>query len=193
MVITGLDADHMITLSLNVVTLESVQTVKESCPNLKHLRVDVDTEEPSLDLIIQLICSLKSLKILHIETVDYSVSGSILNLLGNHLVFVECLILGMYIDETVEFSAWNFCKAELKMWAMLSANVYSRRYCLHWAHLFQLYHRSLKVVGVEVGGFNCKGKYNWSREELKFIHVLKILGVDVVTKYKDFEDGLDGF
>jgi hypothetical protein len=182
--------ETLLKLSLNVVTLESVQTVKESCPNLKHLRVDVDTEEP-LDLIIQLICSLKSLKILHIETGDYSESGSILKLLGDHLVFVECLILEMYIDRTVEYFAVN-CKAKLKMWGMLAGDVYSRKYCLQWAYNFQLSRGSLKMLGIEVGEFDCEEEYDWSREELRIMALLKNQGVDVVS-HDDFEDGLNDF
>ena len=61
--------EMLLKLSLNIVTPETVMSVKESCPNINflHIKIFKIFSSLSLDSVIPLVCELSSLKVLWIQ------------------------------------------------------------------------------------------------------------------------------
>src|SRR5581483_4196071 len=125
--IRSLDGNLLRDLILNIVTLEIIQVVKESCPNISLLYISI-IQETYQDSIISLICNLSSLKFLNIIINDdlSSVIDSVVRNLGDNLVSVEHLDLCFFIDLSSFEYFTNNCKANLKK--LVISNKYSDEY-----------------------------------------------------------------
>ena len=139
-----------------------------------------------MDSITSLICEISSLKILKIE-IDYDVHASpLVEILGDHLTFVEYLLFDFYIDlQSFEYFA-SKCKANLKKWAIcIDSNpvfLSLRKDYLVCVNNYQKVHNSLKMFGIN------KHRSNWTSEELEIINSLKNQGVDIVDILFDMFD-----
>src|SRR5436190_23063229 len=105
----------LLKLSLNIITSETVKAVRESCSNINFLHIKIYPGQ-LLDSIIPPICELSSLKTLIIDIGCGVQADPLVRILGDHLTFVECLLLEFYIElPSFEYFV-NNCKANLKKW-----------------------------------------------------------------------------
>jgi hypothetical protein len=169
--INSLCSESLIELTLNIITPETVKVVKESCPNIKFLRIKIHSEQ-FLDLIIPPVCELPLLETLCIETSD-KVDGNVLvKILGDHLASVEYLLLDFPIDlSSFKYFTKN-CKADLKKWIVFAYETVREDF-LKCVGNFQEIHNSLEVFGITYG--------DWTIRESEIINSLKGQGVDVVS------------
>jgi hypothetical protein len=169
----------LLKLSLNIITPETIKAVKFCCPNINSLHIKIFSDQ-SLDSIIPIICQFNLLKILKIEIYDGVVNiVNLVEILADHLLFVERLILDFNIDlPSFQYFTIN-CKANLKKWIIYIDTRPSLRkdYLLH-VNNYQKIHNSLKILGINKF-YN--RDFDWTNEELEVIGYLKDQGVDIVS------------
>ncbi|RIA85473.1 hypothetical protein C1645_741545 [Glomus cerebriforme] len=164
-------------LDLNVVTLEIIREIKESCPNITFLHIKIEEEfQDSVSSVISLICDLSSLKILNIQADNYT--HSIIRILGDCLRSVESLYLSFFVD-LISFEYFTInCKANLKNWIIPRDISYfdnNTKGFLECVSNYQKVHNSLKKLGVRDREID--------KEELKIIiNYLMNQGVNVVSE-----------
>ncbi|GES80954.1 hypothetical protein GLOIN_2v637630 [Rhizophagus clarus] len=154
-------------LSLNIVTLETIRTVKEHCPNVNFLHIKIFSGQ-YLDLIIPLICELQYLKVLNIQIGSYRVSVSLLvKTLSDYLVTVQHLFFDFFIDlSSFEYFTSN-CKANIEKF-IIPNNKSLREGYLICLDNYQKVHNSLKVLGIE-------DEFDLNNEESEIIEIIDSL------------------
>jgi hypothetical protein len=168
--------ESLLKLSLNVITMEIINAIKEYCPNIFFLHILIISPEPFRDPIIPLICDLSSLKTLHIQTKTYIFdSVSLAKVLGDFLTSVEYLFFDFFIDLFSFEYFTNNCKANLKKWIIIPNDNSLRKDYLSCVDNYQRVHNSLKVLGI-----NKLLTFDWTDEEIEVVDSLKNQGVDVV-------------
>ncbi|GBC16600.2 uncharacterized protein OCT59_026624 [Rhizophagus irregularis] len=169
-IISYLCNESLLKLALSYVTPKAAETVKEYCPNVSSLCIQICS-----DSVIPFICELRSLKVLNIGSDNGIDMSSLVKSLGNHLTSVEYLFFDFNIDLPSFIYFTNYCKANLKKWIItLDNNSLSKEYLLY-VNNFQKVHNSLKEFGIN------KYRYNWTDEELEIVDMLKNQGINVVT------------
>jgi hypothetical protein len=171
--INSICGEALIKLALNIVTPETIKAVKESCPNIGFLHIEIYSDQP-LDKIIPPICEISSLKTLYIETKsEFEEDGSLIRILGDYLMSVEYLYFNFCYYNLLSFKYFtNNCKANLKKWVIEFPKYLSKDH-LSCVNDYQKVHNSLRVLGIR----------GWEKRGTEIIDLLKDQGVDVV-KYK---------
>ncbi|CAG8437896.1 11553_t:CDS:2 [Rhizophagus irregularis] len=125
------------------------------------------------DLIIPIICHFNLLKTLKIEIYDGVVNiVNLVEILADHLLFVEYLILDFNIDlSSFQYFIIN-CKANFKKWIIYIDNNNRKDYLLH-VNNYQKIHNSLKILGINKF-YN--RDFDWTNDELEVIGYLKDQG-----------------
>ncbi|CAB4393469.1 unnamed protein product [Rhizophagus irregularis] len=169
--------ESLLKLSLNVITMDIINGIKEYCPNIFFLHILIVSPEPFRDPIIPLICDLSSLKILHIQTKSFIFdSGTLAKVLGDFLTSVEYLFFDFFIDLlSFQYFTKN-CKANLKKWIVIPNDNSLRKDYLSCVNNYQKVHNSLKVLGI-----NKLLTFGWTNEEIEIVDLLKNQGVEVVA------------
>src|SRR2546430_14690569 len=105
---SSLGGESLYKLSLSAITVEIINVIKKSCPNINFLNVKITNADQSQDSI-QSTCDLSSLKILRIGVGN---AGSLASkIFADHLTSVEYLFLDFMIDlSSFEYFTKN-CKA----------------------------------------------------------------------------------
>jgi len=171
-------SEALLKLTLNFITSKFVKAIKEYCPRIYFLHLQICSEE-HLASIIPPICELSSLKFLNIEIYSDADANVLVKMLGDYLMFVECLILSFRI-ELLSFEYFtNNCKANLNKLGVFRVANNSYREYLRCVDDFQKVHNSLKVFGI--------GANNWIYEELEIICSLKNQGVNIVSIFQLYE------
>ncbi|CAG8693722.1 4345_t:CDS:2 [Rhizophagus irregularis] len=168
-IISYLCNESLLKLALSYITPKAAETVKESCPNISSLCIQICS-----DSVIPFICELRSLKVLNIGP-DYGIDmSSLVKSLGNHLTSVEYLFFDFNVDLLSFIYFTNYCKANLKKWIItLDNNSLCKEYLIY-VYNFQKVHNSLKEFGIN------KYRYNWTNEELEIVDMLKNQGINIV-------------
>ncbi|PKC57100.1 hypothetical protein RhiirA1_428725, partial [Rhizophagus irregularis] len=105
-IISYLCNESLLKLALSYITPKAAETVKESCPNISSLCIQICS-----DSVIPFICELRSLKVLNIGP-DYGIDmSSLVKSLGNHLTSVEYLFFDFNVDLLSFIYFTNYCKA----------------------------------------------------------------------------------
>jgi hypothetical protein len=166
--------EALLKLALNIVTPKTIKAMKESCLNIRILRIEIHPEGGPLDQIIPPICELPLLKVLSVETSKHGVDiGSLVKILGDHLMFVKYLLLGFFPEDLSSFEYFtNNCKANLKKWKFYSTLTKDH---LLYVNNYQKVHNSLKVLGFKYA------ESRWTNDELEIIDSLKNQGINIVT------------
>ncbi|EXX50221.1 uncharacterized protein OCT59_016507 [Rhizophagus irregularis] len=167
----------LLKLSLNIITPDSINAVKLCCPYINSLNIKIFSDQ-SLDLIIPIICHFNLLKTLKIEIYDGVVNiVNLVEILADHLLFVEYLILDFNIDlSSFQYFIIN-CKANFKKWIIYIDNNNRKDYLLH-VNNYQKIHNSLKILGINKF-YN--RDFDWTNDELEVIGYLKDQGVDIIS------------
>lgn len=170
--IKSLGGESLNKLSLNIITLETIKTVKEYCPNITFLHIKIFSGQ-YLDLIIPLICELPYLKILNIQIGSYRVSASLLvKTLGDYLTTVHHLFFDFFIDlSSFEYFTSN-CKANIEKF-IIPNNKSLREGYLICLNNYQKVHNSLRVLGIE-------DEFDLDDEESEIINSLKEQNVRII-------------
>lgn len=165
--IKSLGGESLNKLSLNIITLETIRTVKKYCPNITFLHIKIFSGQ-YLDLIIPLICELPYLKILNIQIGSYRVSASLLvKTLGDYLTTVHHLFFDFFIDlSSFEYFTSN-CKANIEKF-IIPNNKSLREGYLICLNNYQKVHNSLRVLGIE-------DEFDLDDEESEIIEIINSL------------------
>ncbi|GBC06122.1 hypothetical protein RclHR1_06630011 [Rhizophagus clarus] len=163
-------------LSLNIIAPETLKLVKESCPNISFLHIKVFSDQ-YLDSMIPLICEISSLKVLKIEIDHDYYASQLVEILGDHLIFVEYLFLDFHIDLSSFEYFTNNCKANLKKWIIyIEGEEDLRKDYLTYVNNYQKVHNSLKILGINKG-YMCE--FDWTNDELEIINSLKDQSINI--------------
>jgi hypothetical protein len=176
---------RLVELHSNVTTLETVNTIKKSCPNIRLLRVKIlGTFWHSMIPLISELTSLKS----PVVQVEIEVNNhSLLKFLGDSLSSIESLTFNfdsysVNLPLYFEYFTSN-CKANLKKLSIGLHNLYDnnllRIHFLKCVSNYQRVHQSLKVLEIK------QYDIHWSSEEEKIIKSLENQGI-CFKKLEDF-------